>query len=105
MGSTASSDPWDVDPIVQALCDSDELWAEITENPVLPKRDFLKKSIWDRGKWDKSAKNSFEIRGKKLGLVGYGNIGAQLSVLAESLGMEVYYYDVVEKLAQGNVKR
>jgi D-3-phosphoglycerate dehydrogenase len=58
-----------------------------------------------QGKWDKSAKNSFEIRGKKLGLVGYGNIGAQLSVLAESLGMEVYYYDVVEKLALGNVKR
>jgi D-3-phosphoglycerate dehydrogenase len=58
-----------------------------------------------QGKWDKSAKNSFEIRGKKLGLVGYGNIGAQLSVLAESLGMEVYYYDVVEKLALGNVRR
>jgi D-3-phosphoglycerate dehydrogenase len=58
-----------------------------------------------KGIWDKSARNSFEIRGKKLGLVGYGNIGAQLSVLAESLGMEVYYYDVVEKLALGNVKR
>ena len=57
------------------------------------------------GKWDKSAKNSFEIRGKKLGLVGYGNIGTQLSVLAEALGMEVYYYDRVEKLALGNAKR
>lgn len=57
------------------------------------------------GKWDKSAKNSREIRGKKLGIVGYGNIGAQLSVLAESLGMEVYYYDVVEKLALGNTRR
>ncbi len=57
------------------------------------------------GTWDKSAKNSFEIRGKKLGIVGYGNIGTQLSVLAEALGMEVYYYDRVEKLALGNAKR
>lgn len=55
-----------------------------------------------QGIWDKSAKNSFEIRGKKLGIVGYGNIGAQLSVVAEALGMKVYYYDVVEKLAMGN---
>jgi D-3-phosphoglycerate dehydrogenase len=54
------------------------------------------------GKWDKSAKGSFEIRGKKLGIVGYGNIGAQLSVLAESMGLKVYYYDVEEKLALGN---
>ncbi|MGK7397920.1 MAG: phosphoglycerate dehydrogenase [Candidatus Cyclobacteriaceae bacterium M3_2C_046] len=58
-----------------------------------------------QGKWNKSAKNSFEIRGKKLGIVGYGNIGAQLSVLAESLGMQVYYYDVIEKLALGNATK
>ncbi len=57
------------------------------------------------GKWDKSAKGSFEVRGKKLGIIGYGNIGSQLSILAESLGMEVYYYDVVEKLALGNAKK
>ena len=57
------------------------------------------------GIWDKSAGNSHEIRGKKLGIVGYGNIGSQLSVLAESLGMEVYYYDIVEKLALGNAKK
>lgn len=57
------------------------------------------------GTWHKSAKASFEIRGKKLGIVGYGNIGSQLSVLAENLGMEVYYYDLVEKLALGNVRR
>lgn len=56
------------------------------------------------GKWMKSAKNSHEIRGKKLGIVGYGNIGAQLSVLAEALGMEVYFYDIVDKLALGNAK-
>lgn len=58
-----------------------------------------------QGKWDKSAKRSFEVRGKKLGIIGYGNIGSQLSILAESLGMEVYYYDVVEKLALGNTKK
>lgn len=53
-------------------------------------------------KWNKSAKESFEIRGKKLGIIGYGNIGAQLSVLAEAMGMKVFYYDLVEKLALGN---
>ncbi|MCP5325357.1 MAG: phosphoglycerate dehydrogenase [Oceanospirillaceae bacterium] len=58
-----------------------------------------------RGGWIKSAANSFEIRGKKLGIVGYGSIGSQLSVLAESLGMEVYFYDVVTKLALGNAKQ
>ncbi len=57
------------------------------------------------GKWDKSAKNSFEIRGKKLGIIGYGNIGTQLSVLAESMGMDVYYYDIIEKLALGNATK
>lgn len=55
-----------------------------------------------QGQWDKSARGSFEIRGKKLGIVGYGNIGAQLSVIAENLGMKVYYYDREEKLALGN---
>lgn len=54
------------------------------------------------GQWDKSAKGSFEIRNKKLGIIGYGNIGTQLSVLAESVGMKVYYYDLEEKLALGN---
>ena len=58
-----------------------------------------------QGKWQKSAQASFEIRGKKLGIIGYGNIGSQLSVLAENLGMEVYYYDLVEKLAMGNVRQ
>ena len=55
-----------------------------------------------RGEWTKSAKNSYEIRGKKLGIIGYGNIGTQFSVLAESLGMDVYFYDVVSKLSIGN---
>lgn len=58
-----------------------------------------------RGGWSKSAENSFEIRGKKLGIVGYGSIGTQLSVMAESMGMEVYFYDVVTKLPLGNAKQ
>lgn len=58
-----------------------------------------------RGTWNKSARNSFEIRGKKLGIIGYGNIGSQLSVLAESLGMQVYYYDHVTKLSLGNAEQ
>ena len=55
-----------------------------------------------RGEWLKSAKDSYEIRGKKLGIIGYGNIGTQFSVLAEGLGMDVYFYDVVSKLSIGN---
>lgn len=58
-----------------------------------------------QGIWDKSAHGSFEVRGKKLGIVGYGNIGAQLSVLAENMGLKVYYYDVIEKLALGNATK
>ena len=55
-----------------------------------------------RGEWLKSAENSFEIRGKTLGIVGYGSIGTQLSVLAEGLGMRVVFFDVVTKLPLGN---
>lgn len=55
-----------------------------------------------RGGWLKSATNSFEIRGKTLGIVGYGSIGTQLSILAENLGMHVIFYDVVNKLSLGN---
>lgn len=58
-----------------------------------------------RGEWDKSAAQSYEIRGKKLGLIGYGNIGIQLSVVAEALGMEVYFYDLVEKLPLGTARQ
>ncbi|MFZ5757442.1 MAG: phosphoglycerate dehydrogenase [Pseudomonadota bacterium] len=55
-----------------------------------------------RGEWVKSADNSWEVRGKTLGIVGYGSIGTQLSVLAESLGMKVIFHDVVTKLPLGN---
>lgn len=72
---------------------------------------FLMRSFADKtskmheGSWDKSATGSFEIRGKKLGIIGYGNIGAQLSVLAENMGMNVFYFDAVEKLALGNATK
>ncbi|PIE46078.1 MAG: phosphoglycerate dehydrogenase [Gammaproteobacteria bacterium] len=55
-----------------------------------------------QGRWPKKAEGSFEARGKTLGIIGYGNIGSQLSILAESLGMTVIYYDVVNKLPLGN---
>ncbi|MDR2619639.1 MAG: phosphoglycerate dehydrogenase [Propionibacteriaceae bacterium] len=57
------------------------------------------------GTWVKSATGSHEVRGRTLGIVGYGNIGSQLSVLAESYGMRVIYYDIADKLALGNAKR
>ncbi len=58
-----------------------------------------------RGQWQKTAANAFEIRGKRLGIVGYGNIGMQLGVIAESLGMQVMFYDVVNRLPLGNARQ
>src|SRR5690606_1950393 len=70
---------------------------------IMLMRNIVDKSVkMHAGVWDKSAKGSYEVRGKKLGLIGYGNIGTQLSVLAESLGMKVYYYDIEERLSLGN---
>jgi D-3-phosphoglycerate dehydrogenase len=70
---------------------------------IMLMRNIVDKSVkMHQGTWDKSAKGSYEVRGKKLGLIGYGNIGTQLSVIAESLGMKVYYYDTEEKLSLGN---
>lgn len=64
-----------------------------------------KNALVHRGGWMKSAANSHEIRGKTLGIVGYGSIGTQLSVLAESMGMHVAFYDVVSKLPLGNARQ
>jgi D-3-phosphoglycerate dehydrogenase len=64
-----------------------------------------KNQLMHEGVWDKSAAGAHEVRGRVLGIVGYGNIGAQLSVLAEALGMVVYFYDTVDKLALGNARR
>jgi|TARA_B110000908_G_scaffold98828_1_gene116750 D-3-phosphoglycerate dehydrogenase len=61
-----------------------------------------KNALAHRGIWQKSASGSFEIRGKQLGIIGYGSIGMQLGVIAESLGMQVVFYDVVSKLPLGN---
>lgn len=58
-----------------------------------------------RGVWNKSAAGSNEVRGKKLGIVGYGHIGSQLSVMAESIGMQVYFYDIENKLPLGNAQQ
>ncbi|WP_028670685.1 phosphoglycerate dehydrogenase [Saccharospirillum impatiens] len=64
-----------------------------------------KNAACHRGGWLKSATDSYEIRGKKLGIVGYGSIGTQLGVLAESLGMNVQFYDIVTKLPLGNANQ
>ncbi len=64
-----------------------------------------KNAVAHRGGWLKSADNAYEIRGKTLGIVGYGSIGTQLSVLAEGLGMQVAFYDVVSKLPLGNARQ
>lgn len=77
----------------------------IAEIIVLMRKLVERSNAMHQGQWDKSARGSFEIRGKNLGIIGYGNIGAQLSVLAESLGMNVLYYDIEEKLALGNATK
>jgi D-3-phosphoglycerate dehydrogenase len=64
-----------------------------------------KSAVAHRGGWQKSADNAYEIRGKTLGIIGYGSIGTQLSVLAEGLGMQVIFYDVVTKLSLGNARQ
>jgi D-3-phosphoglycerate dehydrogenase len=72
---------------------------------MLVRDTFEKSNKMHKGIWDKSANNSVELRGKKLGIVGYGSIGSQFSIIAEALGMKVYFYDVVDKLALGNAKK
>ena len=72
---------------------------------MLARGTFAKSIKMHEGTWDKSAMGAFEVRGKTLGIIGYGNIGSQLSVLAEALGMKVIYFDTVEKLALGNAVR
>jgi len=69
---------------------------------MLMRSVFTRSTEMHSGKWFKTALNSNEVRGKNLGIVGYGNIGKQLSVLAEAIGMRVYYYDVADQLALGN---
>jgi D-3-phosphoglycerate dehydrogenase len=77
----------------------------VAEIISLARRLPEKNAKMHHGVWDKSAKGAHEVRGRKLGIVGYGNIGTQLSVIAESLGMTVYFYDIADKLAIGNARR
>jgi D-3-phosphoglycerate dehydrogenase len=77
----------------------------IAEIIALTRRLTDKSADLHAGVWDKSATGAHEIRGRRLGIVGYGNIGAQLSVLAESLGMSVSFFDISDKLALGNARR
>ncbi|MFT7223726.1 MAG: D-3-phosphoglycerate dehydrogenase [Cellvibrionaceae bacterium] len=74
----------------------------LAETIMLLRKIPEKNSACHRGGWLKSAQGSFEARGKTLGIVGYGSIGSQISVLAESLGMKVCFYDVITKLPLGN---
>jgi len=77
----------------------------LAEIIALTRRLTEKDKAMHAGIWDKSATGAHEVRGRTLGIVGYGNIGTQLSVLAEALGMRVVFYDTAEKLALGNARR
>ncbi len=77
----------------------------IAEIIAMTRRLTEKNTLMHSGVWDKSADGAHEIRGRRLGIVGYGNIGTQLSVLAENLGMYVSFYDTADKLALSNAHR
>ena len=93
-------------PVFNAPFSNTRSVAELTIGEIV----MLLRRIPDRseaahqGHWDKSAAGSFEVRGKTLGIVGYGNIGSQLSNLAEAMGMRVIYYDHTDKLRHGNTE-
>lgn len=80
--------------------------AELTIAEIigLSRRLFDKSAQLHAGRWDKSAKQAREVRGRTLGIVGYGHIGSQLSVLAEALGMRVVFFDIARRLALGNAQ-
>ncbi len=72
---------------------------------ILIRKIADKNAAAHRGEWLKEAKGSFELRGKTLGIIGYGNIGSQVSIMAEALGMQVIYFDIATKLPHGNAKQ
>jgi len=76
----------------------------VAEAVCLARRLFEKSTLLHAGTWDKSAKDAHEVRGRTLGIVGYGHIGSQVSVLAESMGMRVVFHDIVRKLPLGNAQ-
>jgi D-3-phosphoglycerate dehydrogenase len=77
----------------------------LAEIIAMTRRLTEKNAAMHDGVWDKAAEGSHEVRGRRLGIVGYGNIGTQLSVLAENLGMRVLFYDTADRLALGNARR
>ncbi len=93
-------------PVFNAPFSNTRSVAELTiaEIVMLFRRTFARSTAAHHGEWQKSANASYEVRGKTLGIVGYGNIGSQLAVLAESLGMRVVYSDHTDKLRHGNVE-
>ena len=93
-------------PVFNAPFSNTRSVAELTigEIVMLMRRITPRSIAAHAGAWDKSAQGSFEVRGKTLGIVGYGNIGSQLSTLAEAMGMRVIYYDRATKLRHGNTQ-
>jgi D-3-phosphoglycerate dehydrogenase len=93
-------------PVFNAPFSNTRSVAELTigEIVMLMRRIFPRSVSAHEGGWDKSATDSTEVRGKTLGIVGYGNIGGQLSHLAEAMGMRVVYYDLIDKLSLGNAE-
>lgn len=91
-------------PVFNAPFSNTRSVAELTiaETVMLLRRTFARSMAAHQGVWDKSAKDSHELRGRTIGIVGYGNIGSQLAVLAEAMGMNVIYYDHADKLSHGN---
>ncbi|MEX0722826.1 MAG: phosphoglycerate dehydrogenase [Gracilimonas sp.] len=77
----------------------------IAESIMLMRRIPLRDKKAHEGIWLKDAKESYEVRGKKIGIIGYGHIGSQVSVLAENMGFDVLYYDIEPKLPMGNASR
>ena len=93
-------------PVFNAPFSNTRSVAELTiaEIVMLFRRTFARSTAAHQGNWQKSADASYEVRGKTLGIIGYGNIGSQLAVLAESMGMRVIYSDHTDKLRHGNVE-
>ncbi len=93
-------------PVFNAPFSNTRSVAELTigEIVMLMRRVVPRSNAAHQGKWDKSAVDSNEVRGKTLGIVGYGNIGSQLSNLAEAMGMRVIFYDHTDKLRHGNTE-
>src|SRR5205085_4440477 len=93
-------------PVFNAPYSNTRSVAELTiaETVMLFRRIFPRSVAAHAGGWDKSAAGSHELRGKTLGIVGYGNIGSQLSNLAEAMGMRVIFFDLTDKLRHGNTE-